>query len=166
MAIDRAKLNGKAKDALKEGLAGLPDGVYEFEHGTYAFKETAGDNLILARTAVVTGGAHDGHKVSWDTFLILKGEEKDRNISQLTKELEALGFPAAAWAEAGVWFDRVEKLTGAVAGVRFRGKKRANASGDKVYQNLDIVERVPTDGKPAKFTDADIEEANRQSIPF
>jgi hypothetical protein len=172
MAIDKKALNGQAKQALKDGLVGLPDGKYEFEVTEFAVKEFT-DMLKVVRKATVCGGAHDGRTTGqdWDTFLIFKGEVKDRNIQQLTKELEALGFPAEQWAADEKWFDLLEKASSAVVGLRFKGTKKASTSGEKTYQNLYVDERLltdghPVDGKPRTFTEEDLEAANRTSVPF
>lgn len=163
--IDRSQFNKAAKQAARGGIEALPDGKYEFEVTRCEVKEV-GQNLIYLREAVVLGGDFDGHKVAWDTFIQSKGEVRDRAVKDVTKDLETLGFPADAWLDDEVWLDMVIASAAAVVGRRFKGTKKENESGGKKYQNLYVNERLATDGKPARFADEDLKQANREAIPF
>jgi hypothetical protein len=168
-AVDTDDLDDAAAKTRKAGLEGLPDGKYEFQVTKAELKDLRGKPGILAREAVVFGGEHDGHTVKWDVFLRDKdGNPKEQALSQVRKELTALGFDEENWtAAAGRPFTaELRKACVAMAGLRFLGTKKANESGGKVYQNLHVNERSGTDGRPAKLGAAEIAQAVGAEIPF
>jgi hypothetical protein len=174
MAFDRKAANGQAQAALKDGLSGLPDGRYEFEITEFALKDIGTNGLKLARKATVVGGPHDGRGTGqdWDTILTDKGGElMGFKVQQLTKELEALGFPAEEWAAEGAYFDQIDKAAASIVGLRFVGTKKSRTAGDKTYRDLILDDRLlqdghPVDGKPRTFTEEAMKEANRSAVPF
>lgn len=168
-AVDTDDLDDVAAKTRKGGLEGLPDGRYELQLVKAELKDLRGKPAILAREAVVFGGEHDGHAVKWDLFLRDKdGNPKETAVSQLRRELTALGFDEENWtAAAGRPFTaELKKACVAMAGLRFHGTKKANESGGKVYQNLHVNERSASDGRPAKLGPEEVAAAVNQSIPF
>jgi hypothetical protein len=149
----------KAKEPQRKqggGLEALPDGEYEFHIDGGEVKETkAGPMVKLDLVVLAPGAPHDGAKCEHTYFLTKNnGTEKNENqIAQLKKDLATLGFDVDNWTRENQrpFSKQLDLALGIIGGVQFKGKKKANSSGQKTFHNLYVNQRSATDGKPETF---------------
>jgi hypothetical protein len=148
-------------------LAKLPDGDYEFAVQQFEVKETKAGPLVSLKLAIITEGPFVGKVVQRDYWLTKLGDngtrvKNDQQIAQVRDDLKKLGFDTGEWTkENGRPFSReINRVGACIKDVCFKGRKKANVSGGKTYQNLYVNDRLTTDGKPAAFGPKEMDDAN------
>ncbi len=163
-ATGAGKVEPKKGGKFDNGLENLPDSTdapYQWFIEKAEAKD-AGERTIVTLELMVIGGKHDGHKGRRDSFI--------KSMDDLNRfagdTLEPLGFDPKAWVKEGVapeseaggkyFQDCMMRAIACMQGLKFEGKKKANKSGEKTYQNVYIDKRLD-DGKPLKITPAEME---------
>lgn len=152
-------------------LAAIADGEYELIIEKATIKEVKGSNVVEMKLTILTEGVHTGAEVtqsSWITNINKETNKPELNqvaVGILKKDLETLGFDIPEWTKANnrPFSQELPKALHCLTGVKFKGKKVTNGK----YANLYINERLPSDGKPAKFGPTELEAAAKANdIPF
>jgi hypothetical protein len=132
----------------------LPDGAnYDLEIQSATMTVTKDGTNLFKMVLKVIGGKFDGTVLEKPSFIKTK-----ENINFLGKEMLTLGFDSDQWTlENGRPFSQeFPKAMRLLAGVRFSGQRKDSpGSKGRSFHNLYINKRLE-DGKPAKFTAADI----------
>lgn len=138
------------------GLENLPDGVYSFIIENVDRKENGAQDIISIGI-IVADGQSNGHKGRVDFFVKDLDSANRFNGNVLTP----LGFQTDQWKKAGAsaedngkyFTDCLLRALACMKGLKFEGKKKANAKKEKpgeFWQNVDVVKRL-ADGKPEKI---------------
>ena len=149
-------------------LAKLPDGEYELAVKKYAVKDTASGPLVSMKLEILGEGPFTGGIVDRAYFLTRVEDgirvKNERQIAQLRDDLEKLGFDVKNWTKENSrpFSHEVNRVGACIVDVCFRAKKKQGGKKNDGthYQNLDLVERLATDGKPAAFGVKEMDEAN------
>lgn len=141
----------------------LADGKYEFEVAAAQIKFPKEYCVLELTVEVISAGLHTGDKVQHAIFV----KDKD-SAARVGKDLKTLGFDVDEWTKANgrPFSQEFQKVTKCLKGVRFRGTKKANKSGAKVYHNLYINERMNTDGLPEVFGPEQLDAADPDAPQF
>lgn len=150
-------------------LEKLPDGEYQVSVKALEVKEA--NDLISLKLEILSDGPHAGASVEKTYWMTQKNqqtglkEKNERQMVELRKDLTALGFDPDNWTKQNSrpFSVEIRRAANAIPGVCFRAKKKQGGkkpSAPGHYQNLYVEERLPDDGKPLKFTTADLDEAN------
>lgn len=149
-------------------LEDLPDGEYLFEITRCEVKgddETRGNGpLVTLKLQVLTDGPQFEANVEHTYWLTKKDDagqrvKNERDVGQLKKDLETLGFDVKEWTKehARPFSAELLKAAKAMRGVAFHGKKKTNTGNQgKKFHNLYVNSRSDQDGKPGTFGPAEL----------
>jgi hypothetical protein len=152
-----------AQEKSRFSAKDMVDGDYEFAIHALSFKSTKAGPLVSFEIEALDA-KYGGKKFEHSYFLKMKDKEtgqlvtNEGQLAQLRKDLETIGFDAKQWTpengrKFSVEINRAAKL---IAGIRFKGKKKTNGE----YHNLYVNERLVADGRPAKFGQKELAEAD------
>ena len=134
------------ESAILAGPEILADGEYDLECVGAENRSVAGSMIIEMKLEVTNAGPQMGLKFKHALWL-----NKPESVNRVGAELTRLGFDVHLWKkDAGRPFSQeVQKVRRVLPGLRFRAKKRTSvSSGGKTFQNLDLLKRLPGDGRP------------------
>lgn len=141
------------------GANDLPDGDYEFEIKKVYLKTSKKQQtpIISMELQVLSGPAFVGNVIERPSFIT-----SQEAFGFVLADCLKLGFDADQWKKATgrPASQEIEKAAKLMEGLRFAGQKKTNGT----YHNVYIDKRLNTDGKPAKFTAADLDAAPKD--PF
>lgn len=148
----------KPSEATYASAKDLPDGDYDFEIVSAAFKtakkkETKEEMTILEMDLLVLSpAAHHDKRVPRSSFLT-----SQKAFDVLLADLKRLGFDSDQWTVANnrPASDELDKAIKLMPGLRFSSKKETNGT----FHNINIRERLGTDGKPQTFDAKALNEA-------
>lgn len=156
---------------IDKKISALPEGEYEFVIDKVINKETKSGNLFTMKLMVMTEGVFAGKEVEHDYWLTGMNKEKtklelrDMTIGSLRQDLGKLGFDEENWTIANnrKFFSEFLKAVLLMDGMRFKGKVSKNGK----WTNFSVTERIPTDCRPEKIGEKELNEAEKANeIPI